>query len=226
MRVYNRAMSEQSWNTLEEYLDAPTVRWYGTGAESFSDYSLLAGHWLSSLTPPPAGEMLDQDLFGEVVSTRVSQRPPEYLWEESGSDYEAASLWRALRDLICRFIPVLCKKRPKPKPDPLNECHKICDENCRNDPNYKYPYVPPEDLIACDPHLIVPAGIPYEIPPWSREYADCYMECLRRCLAERAPKPAPGRGERPYVIPCVPFPPIAPVPFPSPTPAPVPVPII
>jgi|GEM_PF-3050614 len=46
MRVYNRAMSEQSWNTLEEYLDAPTVRWYGTGAESFSDFPLLAGHWL------------------------------------------------------------------------------------------------------------------------------------------------------------------------------------
>jgi len=41
MRVYNRPMSGGSWNTLEEYLDAPTVQWYGVGANSYSDYSLL-----------------------------------------------------------------------------------------------------------------------------------------------------------------------------------------
>jgi YD repeat-containing protein len=46
MRVYNRAMGEQSWNTLEEYLDAPTQVWYGTGAASFGDYPMLSGHWL------------------------------------------------------------------------------------------------------------------------------------------------------------------------------------
>jgi hypothetical protein len=55
MRVYNRPMNGGSWNTLEEYLDAPTVRWYGAGANSYNDYPLLAGHWLSRLTPPPAG---------------------------------------------------------------------------------------------------------------------------------------------------------------------------
>ena len=53
MRVYNRAMSGGRWNTLEEYMDAPTVRWYGTSAESFSDYPLLAGHWLSECASPP-----------------------------------------------------------------------------------------------------------------------------------------------------------------------------
>jgi hypothetical protein len=52
MRVYNRAMSGGRWNTLEEYMDAPTVRWYGTSAESFSDYPLLAGHWLSECASP------------------------------------------------------------------------------------------------------------------------------------------------------------------------------
>jgi YD repeat-containing protein len=46
MRVYNRPMNGGSWNTLEEYLDAPTQVWYGTSAASFSDYPMLAGHWL------------------------------------------------------------------------------------------------------------------------------------------------------------------------------------
>jgi hypothetical protein len=46
MRVYNRAMGGGSWNTLEEYLDAPTQVWYGTSAASFSDYPMLSGHWL------------------------------------------------------------------------------------------------------------------------------------------------------------------------------------
>jgi len=86
MRVYNRPMSGGSWNTLEEYLDAPTVRWYGAGANSYIDYSLLAGHWLSSLNPPPDGEMLHQDWFGVQVrndmrSSNVGApvRTPEYL---------------------------------------------------------------------------------------------------------------------------------------------------
>lgn len=32
---YNRTVSDGHWNTLEEYLDAPTVRWYGAKANSY-----------------------------------------------------------------------------------------------------------------------------------------------------------------------------------------------
>jgi hypothetical protein len=66
MRVYNRAMSGGSWNTLEEYLDAPTVRWYGTSAESFSDYPLLAGHWLSECASPPEAWFWSKCRFDRV----------------------------------------------------------------------------------------------------------------------------------------------------------------
>ena len=83
MRVYNRMMSGGRWNTLEEYMEAPTVRWYGTGAESFNDFVLLAGHWLSECAPPPEGTMLYQDAFGLRVGDfgmpAVPKRVPEYL---------------------------------------------------------------------------------------------------------------------------------------------------
>jgi YD repeat-containing protein len=84
MRVYNRAMGGGSWNTLEEYLDAPTVRWYGAGANSYSDYSLLAGHWLSGCVPPPSGMMVYEDAFGlrvggDFVATGVTKRVAEHL---------------------------------------------------------------------------------------------------------------------------------------------------
>jgi len=84
MRVYNRPTSGGRWNTLEEYMDAPTVRWYGAGANSYSDYPLLAGHWLSECAPPPGGTMLYQDAFGLRVGGNpgtfaVAQRVPEYL---------------------------------------------------------------------------------------------------------------------------------------------------
>jgi hypothetical protein len=84
MRVYNRPMSGGDWNTLEEYLDAPTVRWYGAGANSYSDYSLLAGHWLSGCVPPPSGMMVYEDAFGlrvggDFVATGVTKRVAEHL---------------------------------------------------------------------------------------------------------------------------------------------------
>jgi hypothetical protein len=80
MRVYNRPMSGGRWNTLEEYMDAPTVRWYGTSAESFSDYPLLAGHWLSECASPPEGTTLYQDAFGLRVGGETAvKRAPEYL---------------------------------------------------------------------------------------------------------------------------------------------------
>jgi hypothetical protein len=62
MRVYNRAMSGGSWNTLEEYVETPTVRWGGTAAGSFSDYPLMAGRWLNLLVLQD-GEMLYHDMW-------------------------------------------------------------------------------------------------------------------------------------------------------------------
>ena len=118
MRVYNRAMSEQSWNTLEEYLDAPTVRWYGTGAESFSDFPLLAGHWLSRLTPPPAATMLYQDRFGvrvggEVGSQALPNRVPEYLEEnpDMPTYYLAANAGNNGNLAECAICLLGCRKK-------------------------------------------------------------------------------------------------------------------
>jgi hypothetical protein len=147
MRVYNRAMSGGSWNTLEEYLEAPTVRWYGTGAESFSDFPLLAGHWLSRLTPPPAATMLYQDWFGvrvggEVGSQALPNRVPEYLEEnpDMPTYYLAANAGNAGDPIECAICLLGCRKKsgweliacishcmagpcagvigPKPKPKP------------------------------------------------------------------------------------------------------------
>ncbi len=72
MRVYSRAMDGTSWNTLEEYMETPTVRWYGTSAACGQDYDWLAGHWLSGCASPPEGTMLYQDAFGIRVGRDVS----------------------------------------------------------------------------------------------------------------------------------------------------------
>jgi hypothetical protein len=84
MQVYNKAMGETSWNTLEEYVETPTVRWYGTSAACGQDYDWLAGHWLSGCASPPEGTMLYQDAFGirvgrDVSTAAVPKRVPEYL---------------------------------------------------------------------------------------------------------------------------------------------------
>jgi len=84
MRVYNRAMGEQSWNTLEEYVETPTVRWYGTSAACGQDYEWLSGHWLSGCVPPPSGMMVYEDAFGlrvggDLGTAAVPKRVPEYL---------------------------------------------------------------------------------------------------------------------------------------------------
>jgi hypothetical protein len=121
MRVYNRPMSGGRWNTLEEYMDAPTVRWYGTSAESFSDFPLLAGHWLSDWSSQRY-EMVLTDSFGETVTFQNIRLP-----EESMGDFDLAARDR-IRDFICRFLPFLCREKPKPKPDPVYEgCIAICN---------------------------------------------------------------------------------------------------
>lgn len=91
MRAYSRAIGGERWNTLEEYMAGLSSVWYGTGTESAQDYSWLAGHWLSGLTPPPAGTMLYQDWFGVQVSGEfetagVPKRVPEYLSDNQNPD--------------------------------------------------------------------------------------------------------------------------------------------
>ena len=123
MRVYNRPMSGGSWNTLEEYLDAPTVQWYGAGANSYSNYSSLGGYLLSSWGAQ-LSEMACADSQGEIVNFHSIRLPEEVM-----GDFDPAALGR-LRELICRFLPFLCKKKPKPKPkpDPVYEgCIAICN---------------------------------------------------------------------------------------------------
>ena len=123
MRVYNRPMSGGSWNTLEEYLDAPTVQWYGAGANSYSNYSSLGGYLLSSWGAQ-LSEMVCADSQGEIVNFHSIRLPEEVM-----GDFDPAALGR-LRELICRFLPFLCKKKPKPKPkpDPVYEgCIAICN---------------------------------------------------------------------------------------------------
>jgi hypothetical protein len=123
MRVYNRPLSGGSWNTLEEYLDAPTVQWYGAGANSYSNYSSLGGYLLSSWGAQ-LSEMACADSQGEIVNFHSIRLPEEVM-----GDFDPAALGR-LRELICRFLPFLCKKKPKPKPkpDPVYEgCIAICN---------------------------------------------------------------------------------------------------
>ena len=49
MRVCSKAIGSLSlWNTLKEYVETPTVVWYGASTESSSDHPMVAGHWLSN----------------------------------------------------------------------------------------------------------------------------------------------------------------------------------
>jgi len=126
MRVYNRAMNGGDWNTLEEYLDAPTVRWYGAGANSYSDYSLLAGHWLSRLTPLPAGRIVCQDRFGVYVSKNEAHTP-EYL----ASNSDIPDLWLPnegveIVPMMAWVIPVACALVCGGAAACLWHCHSSC----------------------------------------------------------------------------------------------------
>ncbi|GIV07960.1 MAG: hypothetical protein KatS3mg019_0051 [Fimbriimonadales bacterium] len=46
MRVYNRAIGGTSWNTLEEYMETPTVIGYTKVEGTFGHYVWTSGHWL------------------------------------------------------------------------------------------------------------------------------------------------------------------------------------
>jgi hypothetical protein len=108
---------------------------YGTSAESFSDYPLLAGHWLSDWSSQRY-EMVLTDSFGETVAFQNIRLPEESMgdfdlsmgdFDLSMGDFDLAARDR-IRDFICRFLPFLCREKPKPKPDPVYEgCIAICN---------------------------------------------------------------------------------------------------
>ena len=117
MRVYNRAIGNASWNTLEEYVETPTAVLYGAGAESFSDYPMVAGHWLSNLTPPAAGQMLYLDAFGVRVGgdfdgAGVPKRVPsclelgiEYpIIFQPGNDFEIMPMMIGVIPIACAIV--------------------------------------------------------------------------------------------------------------------------
>lgn len=103
--------------------------WYGAGAESAQDYGWLAGHWLSGLTPPPAGAMLYQDWFGvrvggEFETAGVPKRVPEYLSSDDLDD-----LLKKLGDLIPRDYQDCvrkCKRWLPPFLRPRGFCEWLC----------------------------------------------------------------------------------------------------
>jgi hypothetical protein len=161
--------SEQRWNTLEEYLDAPTVRWYGTGAESFSDYSLLAGHWLSECASPPEGTMLYQDAFGLRVggdfgTAAVVKRVPEYLEENREIPHafiaianQDQDLWDPIRRLACEWG---CRQLGlRPGTPEFNACVAVCMALLKPKPKPK-----PEPTPSPQPGPQPPSK-PFECPP-------------------------------------------------------------
>ncbi|GIV08482.1 MAG: hypothetical protein KatS3mg019_0573 [Fimbriimonadales bacterium] len=133
MRVYNRAIGGASWNTLEEYVETPTVRWYGTGAETYRAYTMVAGYLISDQTASQI-DFAYFDAFEEILNLPTVRMP-----EELSTDFVTASLSRRIRDFICRFLPFFCRGTRKPNPrDPVYEgCLAICNtyaQYCRGLP--------------------------------------------------------------------------------------------
>ncbi len=127
-------------------MDALSVVWYGVGTESSSDYPWLAGHWLSDLAPPGAGQMLYLDAFGlwvggDFSGAAVPKRVPEYLSQDDlidilkkigqllPKDYRDCVRkckqlippffrWRGFCEWLCARFFDPTPPQPKPKPQP------------------------------------------------------------------------------------------------------------
>jgi hypothetical protein len=99
LRVYARELGSQgSWNSYEDYLNAPTFVWYNNSDGSSSDYAWLPGHWFSEQQPPGEGSMYYQDAFGVHVAGDFSppqQEPPEIRSHIRVSQMENRLLWLA-----------------------------------------------------------------------------------------------------------------------------------
>ncbi len=85
MRVYSRAMRNESWMSVEDYLQTPTFTAYNNRYGSHMDYRWLAGHWLAEF-PSGDGKMVYRDMTGvtpELVP--LDFPPPMYLVDDEGT---------------------------------------------------------------------------------------------------------------------------------------------
>ncbi|MEM0338048.1 MAG: hypothetical protein QW683_09045 [Candidatus Caldarchaeum sp.] len=199
MRVYNRAIGGTSWNTLEEYVDTPTAMWYGAGAESFSDYPLVAGHWLSNLLPPAAGQMLYLDAFGLQVGgdfsgAAVPKRVPEYLEQE----LELPTIYLAVQENESKDpceIHKKCARCPQGTcgtsvegdiatccPDgraycgPASGYEVVCGKGSPPSPSPAPPKQPPFDPVKCAECITncLLAGL------GDRSFGECWEKCVEK----------------------------------------------
>jgi hypothetical protein len=129
MRVYNRAMSGGSWNTLEEYVETPTVIGYTRPEGTFGHYVWVSGHWLGDWIAG-GGWAYYQDQFGLEVGTvyipaALPKPAPEYLGQDEGvlsSDECGGYL-----PTYALFLQTTQQKpKPTPKKDPFHECLDAC----------------------------------------------------------------------------------------------------
>jgi len=181
MRVYNRAMGEQSWNTLEEYVETPTVRWYGTSAACGQDYEWLSGHWLSGCAPPPEGTMLYQDAFGlrvggDIGTAAVPKRVPEYMEQNTEWPWQYILLGEQDQGSF-QQQPQPTPPAPQPQPQPS--------------PNPPPRRPDPGDVVLC---LLCLAACFIEQPV----RAGCLTGCLISPPCQRAVNP-----RQPRLLPCV-----------------------
>ncbi|GIV05845.1 MAG: hypothetical protein KatS3mg016_1420 [Fimbriimonadales bacterium] len=160
MRVYNRAMGGTNWNTLEEYVETPTVRWYGAGSESGQDYAWLAGHWLSGLVPPPSGTMVYEDAFGirvggDLSTAAVTNRVPEYLLSD-----DLGNLLKRIGDLVPKDYKDCVRKCKRLIPAPIRP-RGFCEWLCARffDPTPSQPKPQPQ------PPQPSPSPTPKDCPP-------------------------------------------------------------
>ncbi len=93
MRVYQRAMGNESWTSVEDYLQTPTLIAYQNRYGSYMDYRWLAGHWLGEF-PSGEGMMVYRDVAGVTPELVLLDFPPPlYLQSEAGAFQPQALQW-------------------------------------------------------------------------------------------------------------------------------------
>ena len=176
MRVSSKAIGSVSWNTLEEYVETPTAVWYGASTESFSDYPMVAGHWLSNLTPPAAGQMLYLDAFGVRVGGELGTvGQPHHAGQESE-------------------IPTMYLAMQADKPEDPCKIHKKCARCSQGSCGTSFegdiatccpdgrPYCGPREgyEVVCGK---APSPSPSPTPPKPPFDLGKCLECIVNCLA-------------------------------------------
>ncbi|GIV22305.1 MAG: hypothetical protein KatS3mg023_4056 [Armatimonadota bacterium] len=196
MRVYNKAMGGTSWNTLEEYMETPTVIGYTKAEGTFGHYVWISGHWLGDWVAG-GGWMYYQDQFGvEVGSEYLPAAPkpaPEYLGQGEGVSSDPC-----VEGYIPMYALFLQQNQPKPKPTtPYSECLKACKklrEDLENACERKHGEcvarcgANDDCLKKCDEDLRTCAGDANLIA----------AGCADRCGEEHIAKKPPGRVGNPF----------------------------